>query len=61
MGLGALAETRPGATDLSFGLSFGGVVPIGPRLLHGGYDVLHDDVEMGVALDFGRMRGATNL
>ncbi|MEM1095367.1 MAG: hypothetical protein AAGJ10_12265 [Bacteroidota bacterium] len=61
VGVGALAETRPGATDFSFGLSFGGVVPLGPLLLHGGYDVLHDDVEMGVALDFGRMRRAANL
>ncbi|MEM6645417.1 MAG: hypothetical protein AAF730_04115 [Bacteroidota bacterium] len=61
VGLGALAETRPGGTDFSFGLSFGGVVPLGPLLLHGGYDVLHDDVEMGLALDFGRMRRAANL
>ncbi|GAB5517976.1 MAG: hypothetical protein RhofKO_02270 [Rhodothermales bacterium] len=56
VGLGALAETEPGTTSISFGLSFGGVVPLGPLLLHGGYDVLHDDVELGVALDFGRMR-----
>lgn len=61
VGLGALAETRPGVADLSFGLSFGAVMPIGPLLLHGGYDVLHDDVEMGIALDFGRMRRAANL
>jgi len=49
---GVLAQTQGSTTDIEPSIAFGGILNVGPALVHLGYDPLRTGIEFGAAVNF---------